>query len=427
MSRERTQRDGEFEKRLPELERWLDELCGQLIGLVDRLLLEHGFDPKTRKFDDQPDPRIETNQQSQKLTLPTSPAVESSVLYNVSKPLVGERGRRKAPNPFGKTVPPCPICGVNPHNWSIHEEWRHTRGAKGAEKLAADREAYPAHTCVDQPILPCPACLKWTGGGFATAMNNSQRFPGTTDEAAEEAMQYDISGYVAMVRVRLVDQWALTTWIGALRNRLHELPKQKARQQLPVRQDEVKPRNRDRRVDLEKRQRTAEMSPEELQRELLTSAVTGLQNRRAFDEAGAANAVAMSDVDGLKALNDKYGYDAGDALLKAKAVALREAQLEAYHDKGDEFLYRGDSIEELQAELERARGILRSHTIVVQRPDGSTLRFTGADFSYGIGKDIAQAETRLKNHKAERKARGELKRGELRGIIKRGRRKPPVY
>ena len=114
----------------------------------------------------------------------------------------------------------------------------------------------------------------------------------------------------------------------------------------------------------------------------------------------------MSDVDGLKALNDKYGYDAGDALLKAKAVALREAQLEAYHDKGDEFLYRGDSIEELQAELERARGILRSHTIVVQRPDGSTLRFTGADFSYGIGKDIAQAETRLKNHKAERKARG---------------------
>src|ERR1700756_3147202 len=38
--------------------------------------------------------------------------------------------------------------------------------------------AYPAHTCVDQPILPCPACLKWTGDGFATVRANPQCFPG---------------------------------------------------------------------------------------------------------------------------------------------------------------------------------------------------------------------------------------------------------
>ena len=62
----------------------------------------------------------------------------------------------------------------------------------------------------------------------------------------------------------------------------------------------------------------AEMSPEEMRRELLTSEVTGLPNRRAFDEAGVSSAVAMSDVDGLKALN-KYGYQAGNAVLKAKA------------------------------------------------------------------------------------------------------------
>lgn len=40
--------------------------------------------------------------------------------------------------------------------------------------------AYPAHTCVDQPILSCPACLKWTGDGFATVRNNPQCFPGVT-------------------------------------------------------------------------------------------------------------------------------------------------------------------------------------------------------------------------------------------------------
>jgi len=74
-------------------------------------------------------------------------------------------------------------------------------------------EAYPAHTCVDQPTLPCPACLKWTGDGFATVRNNSQCFPGITDKLAMEAMQYDTFGYAVMVRVRLVDRRAWTTWM----------------------------------------------------------------------------------------------------------------------------------------------------------------------------------------------------------------------
>ena len=76
--------------------------------------------------------------------------------------------------------------------------------------------------------------------------------------------------------------------------------------------------NSERRIALKKRRQVAEMSPEEMRRELLTSQVTGLLNRRAFDEAGAARAVAMSDIDGLKALN-KYGYETGNAVLKAKA------------------------------------------------------------------------------------------------------------
>jgi GGDEF domain-containing protein len=171
----------------------------------------------------------------------------------------------------------------------------------------------------------------------------------------------------------------------------------------------------ERRVALGKRRRVAEMSREEMRRELLTSEVTGLPNRRAFGEAGAALAVAMSDVDGLKALN-KYGYEAGNAVLKAKADALREAGVEAYHDKGDEFLCRGNHINELLAKLERARAILRDHEIVVELVDGSTLGVIGADFSYGVGKDIDEAESGLRSHKAERERRGEIARGELRSI-----------
>jgi len=171
----------------------------------------------------------------------------------------------------------------------------------------------------------------------------------------------------------------------------------------------------ERRVALKKRRHVAEMSPDEMRRELLTSEITGLPNRRAFGEAMAALAVAMSDVDGLKALNN-YGYEMGNAILRAKAYALREAGLEAYHDKGDEFLYRGNHIEELRAKLERARAILRDRTIVVERADGSTLSVTGADFSYGVGTDVDEAEFALKGHKAAREGRGEIARGELRGI-----------
>ncbi len=171
----------------------------------------------------------------------------------------------------------------------------------------------------------------------------------------------------------------------------------------------------ERRVALGKRQLVAEMSPEEMRRELLTSEVTGLPNRRAFEEAGTAPAVAMSDVDGLKALN-QLGYDLGDALLRAKADALREAGIEAYHDKGDEFLCRGDNAEELQARLERARCNLRIRPVVVQRPDGTSLRFKGADFSYGVGQNIIEAEFLLRMRKAEREGAREIARGELMGI-----------
>jgi GGDEF domain-containing protein len=113
-----------------------------------------------------------------------------------------------------------------------------------------------------------------------------------------------------------------------------------------------------RRFDSERRRRVAEMSLEEVRRELLTSEVTGLPNRRAFAEAGTSTAIALSDLDGLKALN-KLGYAGGDAILRAKADALFAAGLDAYHDKGDEFLSRAVNADELQARLECARTILR--------------------------------------------------------------------
>ena len=171
----------------------------------------------------------------------------------------------------------------------------------------------------------------------------------------------------------------------------------------------------ERRSAFERRRRVAEMSEAEMRLELLTSEVTGLPNRRAFEEKGPAIAVAISDVDGLKALN-KYGYSVGDAILTAKADALREAGLEAYHDKGDEFLCRGLDAKELTARLECSRSILRNRAINVNRTDGTIMRIEGADFSYGVGHNLEEAEFALRNHKAGREIRGKISRGELCGI-----------
>ncbi len=199
-----------------------------------------------------------------------------------------------------------------------------------------------------------------------------------------------------------------------------EPPAEATKEEAPaVTLDEENPQQEqqpDRRSDFATRKKVAEMTPEERARELLTSEKTGLPNRRAFDETEPAPAVAMSDADGLKALNDKFGYAAGDALLKAKAEALQEAGLDAYHEKGDEFLYRGESPDELKAKLDKARNILKNRVIEVETSDGKKLQFKGADFSYGTGQDLSTAEAGLKDHKSAREASGERARGELRGI-----------
>ena len=172
----------------------------------------------------------------------------------------------------------------------------------------------------------------------------------------------------------------------------------------------------ERRTNIEQRKRVEQMTPEEMKRSLLTSEKTGLPNRRAFDEAQQqkpAPAVAMSDADGLKAFNDRFGYDAGDELLRAKAEALQEAGLEAYHDKGDEFLYRGDSPDDLETKLERAREILKSRVFDATEPGGAQVQLKGVDFSHGAGTDLKTAESALKSHKSERESQGARARGEL--------------
>ena len=155
----------------------------------------------------------------------------------------------------------------------------------------------------------------------------------------------------------------------------------------------------DRRVDHLFRKRVAEMSAEEMRQALLVSEKTGLPNRRAFDESEASPFVAMSDIDGLKMMNEKYGYATGDMLIRTFAEVLLRVGLDAYHDKGDEFLCRGGSIQELNLKLSQAQLLMHTKTFVAEAMDGRITQIEGAEFCFGIGTNLAEAERSLKRQK----------------------------
>jgi diguanylate cyclase len=81
-----------------------------------------------------------------------------------------------------------------------------------------------------------------------------------------------------------------------------------------------------------------------------TDALTGLLNRRAYEERLAIEAarsaryghplgLAIFDLDGFKAVNDRYGHPAGDEVLQGVAEAINSSRLtdDAFRIGGDEF------------------------------------------------------------------------------------------
>ena len=81
-----------------------------------------------------------------------------------------------------------------------------------------------------------------------------------------------------------------------------------------------------------------------------TDALTGLFNRRAYEERrvveaarsaryGHPLALCLFDLDGFKAVNDRYGHPAGDEVLQGVARVIDSSRLtdDAFRIGGDEF------------------------------------------------------------------------------------------
>jgi diguanylate cyclase (GGDEF)-like protein len=130
---------------------------------------------------------------------------------------------------------------------------------------------------------------------------------------------------------------------------------------------------------LQKRQRELQQALADLTEQATTDALTGLYNRRFFRDAlnreiASANrkgfpfSVILLDIDHFKRVNDAFGHDAGDVVLKEIAAVLRASVRDsdiAVRHGGEEFaiLLPETAVDVAAERAERLRQRLEQHQI----------------------------------------------------------------
>jgi GGDEF domain-containing protein len=105
--------------------------------------------------------------------------------------------------------------------------------------------------------------------------------------------------------------------------------------------------------------------------------LTGLASRRALNERlaglGRRYAIAMVDIDHFKRVNDLYGHDVGDQVLRmvASRLARVRAGCTAYRYGGEEFalVFPGRGADEVLGHLEAVRQAIATYALAVRRGD----------------------------------------------------------
>ncbi len=135
--------------------------------------------------------------------------------------------------------------------------------------------------------------------------------------------------------------------------------------------------------------------------------LTGLMSRRALDEdlaaLGRRYVIAMVDVDHFKRVNDTYGHDTGDHILKMVARQLARARgVRAYRYGGEEFalLFPGQDASGAWEQLEALRRDIAEYPFRVRAPGRKRTRSRGPNRKAGSARalkvtvsiGVAQAE-----------------------------------
>jgi diguanylate cyclase (GGDEF)-like protein len=155
----------------------------------------------------------------------------------------------------------------------------------------------------------------------------------------------------------------------------------------------------------------------EMDSAIYTDPLTGIPNKRAWDEAEKKGFVASIDLDGFKVVNDVMGHDVGDDMLRLAGRILMEETGDAARKGGDEFAAQGGKGASLDKALKRAKDRLAQEKLTVTLPDGRQITKTGIDLTYAIGRDFKEADFNLQPLKdAKRKLRAE-RGGAVDGLV----------
>lgn len=164
----------------------------------------------------------------------------------------------------------------------------------------------------------------------------------------------------------------------------------------------------------------------ELEKELRTDGLTGLRNWRAFteDETLGWSEVASFDLDGLKRVNDTFGHDAGDEMLRQAAGVFLAGERDGvrfYRKGGDEFAMRARDPEVAAALAQEIVDRLESVDVefVYQ---GERIEYRGIGAGYGIAQSFEEADQRLNADKQRREAAGLREARAADGAPRRARR-----
>lgn len=174
----------------------------------------------------------------------------------------------------------------------------------------------------------------------------------------------------------------------------------------PVRGPIRPPSKLERRTEAARRKRVAEMTAEEAKKELLTHDLTGIPNRRAYQEAEKLPHQVSIDVDSLKWVNDNMGHESGNELLKAIASSLSSHTDNVFHLSGDEFAAQAHTETEAHELMNQVSEHLKGASIEVEMPDGRVVKLKGMGVSYGVGETLEEADAALQKHKTRREAEG---------------------
>lgn len=154
------------------------------------------------------------------------------------------------------------------------------------------------------------------------------------------------------------------------------------------------------------RLRVEDMTDEEMKVALLTSELTGLPNKRAWEDFEKAPVQVSVDADSLAWINDNLGHDLGDVALKATGGALGRQTGQAFHRSGDEFGVGAKVPAEAEQVVGAANEELAKVPIWGVDLEGRPVLVPRLSITWGVGSTFKQADKRMAREKIRRQKLG---------------------